>query len=107
MRASPGPLFEQWVGLELWKRLRYLDQGALSYYRTRDGAEVDFIVEAKGRFTPIEVKWTENPSPEDARSVVCFLADHPKKADRGFVICRCRRPTQLRERVTALPWFDL
>lgn len=107
VRANPGPLFEQWVGLELWKRLSYLDRGALSYYRTRDGAEVDFIVESNRRFTPIEVKWTENPAPEDARSVVRFLADHPKQADRGYVICRCRRPTQLHEQVTALPWFDL
>jgi len=107
VRANPGPLFEQWVGLELWRRLRYLNEGSLSYYRTRDGTEVDFIVERGGRLIPIEVKWTENPAPKDARSLVKFLADHSRTADAGYVICRCRRPTRLHERVVALPWFDL
>ena len=31
VRADPGPLFEQWVGIELWKRLHYLGTGELYY----------------------------------------------------------------------------
>ena len=46
--AAPGPIFEQWVGLELWKRLQYLQDGTLSYLRTKDGAEIDFIIERAG-----------------------------------------------------------
>jgi hypothetical protein len=34
---------EQWVGVELWKRLTYLGDGSLSHFRTKDGAEVDFV----------------------------------------------------------------
>ena len=49
IRSNPGPLFEQWVGLELWRRLQYLGHGELSYLRTRDGAEVDFIVEHRSQ----------------------------------------------------------
>jgi len=105
--ANPGPLFEQWVGLELWKRLQYLGNGTLQYMRTHDGAEVDFIVARDARLTPIEVKWTENPSITDARHLLTFLEEHPKQAAHGYIICRCQQPHRLHDKVTALPWFCL
>jgi predicted AAA+ superfamily ATPase len=73
--SNPGPIFEQWVGIELWKRLRYLGKGNLFYMRTKDGAEVDFIVEHGGEIIPIEVKWTENPTRSDARHLHAFMAE--------------------------------
>lgn len=107
VRASPGPIFEQWVGIELWKRLQYLGSGKLHYLRTKGGAEVDFILARGGQFTPIEVKWTEHPSPADARHVRTFLREQPKRARQGYLICRCREPLALDEQVTALPWSML
>lgn len=107
VRSNPGPLLEQWVGIELWKRLQYLGEGALSYQRTRDGAEVDFIVEHGDTLTPIEVKWTESPKLSDARHLLTCLGEHPRKARHGYVICRCPRPLRLHEQVTALPWNRL
>jgi predicted AAA+ superfamily ATPase len=107
VRADPGPLFEQWVGTELWKRLQYLGAGKLHYQRSKAGAEVDFIVSRGGRLTPIEVKWTDRPTLADARHVVAFMRDHPTRARHGYVICRCQTPLALGERVTALPWSAL
>jgi predicted AAA+ superfamily ATPase len=107
VRANPGPVFEQWVGIELWKRLQYLGGGKLHYLRTKAGAEVDFIIARGGRLTPIEVKWTERPSPADARHLVTFLSEHPKRARRGYVVCRCTTPLALTDRVIALPWSCL
>jgi predicted AAA+ superfamily ATPase len=106
VKANPGPVFEQWVGIELWQRLQYLGGGNLYHQRTRDGAEVDFIIEKKGALTPVEVKWTEHPTASDARHLLAFLQEK-KTARHGYVICRCPRPLQLHERVTALPWFCL
>jgi predicted AAA+ superfamily ATPase len=105
--ASPGPLFEQWVGIELWKRLRYSQSGALLYLRTKAGAEVDFIVSRGQRLTPIEVKWTEHPTLTDARHLLTFLDEHPTRARHGYVVCRCPSPLALHDRVTALPWSSL
>ncbi|MDP9014502.1 MAG: ATP-binding protein [Pseudomonadota bacterium] len=105
--SNPGPLFEQWVGLELWRRLQYLGQGELSYLRTRDGAEIDFLVERKGRVTPIEVKWTERPTLSDARHLIAFLKEHPEQAKQGYIVCRCPRPLALADNIIALPWFCL
>lgn len=53
---------------------------------------------------PVEVKWTERPSPSDARHVETFLDLHPDLATRGYVVCRCARRQALTPRVTALPW---
>ncbi|MBI1947599.1 MAG: ATP-binding protein [Deltaproteobacteria bacterium] len=105
--ANAGPLFEQWVGIELWKRLQYLGGGRLSYLRTKAGAEVDWIVEHGGRVVPIEVKWTERPSLGDARHLRVLLDELGAHAPMGYLICRCERPRLLAPKVTALPWWAL
>lgn len=105
--ANPGPCFEQWVGLEIYRRLGYANEGALYYFRTRDGMEIDYIIEQGGRYTPIEVKWTEKPDIRDARHLLNFLAEHSDHAAHGYVVCRCRRPAKLSECVTAIPWWLL
>lgn len=107
VKANPGPIFEQWVGIELWQRLQYLGEGKLYHQRSRDGAEVDFIVKHSGSLTPIEVKWTEHPTLSDARHLRLFLQEKEKEAKHGYVICRCPRPLQLHDKITALPWFCL
>ena len=105
VKANPGPVLEQWVGIELWQRLQYLGEGKLYHQRSRDGAEVDFIVGHGGGLTPIEVKWTEHPTLNDARHLLTFLREKKKEAKHGYVICRCPRPLQLHDQITALPWF--
>lgn len=107
VQGAAGPAFEQWVGIELWRRLQYLGEGQLNYYRTRDGAEIDFIVERAGRLTPIEVKWTDRPGRRDAASLRSFIRDHSDLVDMGYVICRCPTPQLLEERILALPWTCL
>lgn len=107
VRANPGPLFEQWVGIELWKRLQYLGGGKLHYLRTKAGAEVDFIIARGGRLIPIEVKWTEHPTVRDARHLLTFLDEHRQRVRKGWLICRCTAPLALSDRVTALPWSCL
>lgn len=105
--ADAGPIFEQWVGIELWKRLQYQQDGQLSFLRTKDGAEIDFIIEKGSMVTPIEVKWTERPTLSDARHLLRFLQEQGPKAPHGYIICRCAYPTQLHPQITALPWFCL
>jgi predicted AAA+ superfamily ATPase len=107
VKVDPGGFFEQWVGIELWKRLQYLGEGRLYHLRTKDGAEVDFIIDRGGLLTPIEVKWSENPTVQDARHLLTFLEEHPKQAQRGYIVCRCPRPAQIHDKIIALPWFCL
>jgi predicted AAA+ superfamily ATPase len=103
--ANPGPVLEQWVGVELWKRLQYLGRGRLTYLRTKGGAEIDFIVELGKRLVPIEVKWTDAPDLGDARHLLAFLDEQGARVRHGYIVCRCPRPLRLHDRITALPWW--
>jgi uncharacterized protein len=104
--AKPGPIFESWVAMEVWRRLHYTG-GRLHHLRTRDGAEIDLVVEQASGLTPIEVKWTEHPDRADARHLIRFLADHPDRAQRAWLVCRCARPMEVAPGVTAIPWQAL
>ena len=108
LQSQPGPLLEQWVAQELIARADRLGRGhRVSFWRTVDGVEVDFVFEGPRADLPIEVKWTERPRPEDARHVELFLDRFGDRAKRGLVVCRCERPQQLTDRVTAIPWSQL
>lgn len=106
--TQAGQLFEHWVACELAARIGYLGRSwRLSYWRTVDGAEVDFVLETPKEVIPIEVKYTANPRPADAAGVEHFIARHPGKTRRGFVVCRCVRAEQLSPHVLAIPWEQL
>lgn len=107
LKLDAGHIFEQWVLTELYYRCRCQGEGyRLSTWQTSTGAEVDAIVETPEKAIPIEVKWTENPSPRDARHVETFMRLHRKFSDRGYVVCRCPRRQQLTDNVTAIPWNE-
>jgi predicted AAA+ superfamily ATPase len=108
LKTQAGPLFEQWVITELHHRAAYLGEPArVSFWRTTGGAEVDAVLETRREDIPLEVKWTENPRPTDARHVELFLDTYPKRSRQGFVVCRAPRAIRLTDRVTALPWQEL
>ena len=60
LRSHPlrGAIFESWVVSEVYKHV--LNRGdstrALSFYRTRDGAEVDLVIESQDGLTLLEAK---------------------------------------------------
>ena len=95
--------FDRWVPLKLYCRCRYRGRGyKLSTWRTSSGAEVDAILETPDEVIPVEVKWTDRPSPHDARHVEAFLDRHDDLSRQGYVICPCPRRQQLTDRVVAL-----
>lgn len=105
LKTEAGRLFEQWVLAELIHRAAYLGRShRVSFWRTRHGAEVDAVIETPKRDVPVEVKWTENPRPTDARHLELFLNTFPKRARDGYMVCRVPRPRKLTERVMAVPW---
>lgn len=107
-QSHGGPLLEHWVAQELLARAQYSGRGhRVSFWRTVDGVEVDFVYETPRTDLPIEVKWTERPRVEDARHLESFLDKFPSRARRGILVCRCERAQQLSERVTAIPWSSL
>jgi len=59
LRLSPfaGAIFETQVFGQLLRHFRHRAREVeITFWRTRDGDEIDFLVEAAGRITPVEVK---------------------------------------------------
>ncbi|MBN1674276.1 MAG: DUF4143 domain-containing protein [Kiritimatiellae bacterium] len=105
LKLDPGHIFEQWVLIELYYRCRYHGRGyRLSTWQTTTGAEVDAIVETPDEVIPVEVKWTETPSPRHAQHIERFIALHGHLAKRGYVVCRCPTRQKLTQHVIAVPW---
>ncbi len=73
-RPDRGPIFESWVAAELCKLIPPLHPSAsLGYWRTKSGAEVDFVVDSKRGLTGIEVKSTNMKMPKLSRSARSFI----------------------------------
>jgi predicted AAA+ superfamily ATPase len=107
IKIDGGAMLESWVGLELIHRTQMLGRNyRVGFWRTVDGAEVDLVLQTPTEIIPIEVKWTTQPTPHDARHLELFMKLFPK-AKRGYVVCRCREPRQLSEKIQAIPWESL
>ncbi len=106
-RDTMGLVFEQFIGLELLRSAHTNSKGGkLRFWRDPDGPEVDWIVDTDGVYTPIEVKWTENPASADIRHLEVFLSEY-KIAGTGYVVCRVPRKVKLSDRIFAIPWQSI
>jgi predicted AAA+ superfamily ATPase len=89
--AEYGKAFEHWVFTELTAAIDYYElEAKLSFFRTADGAEVDFILEKNNEILAIEVKSSQNPDLSALRGLKSFYTINP--AAKCFCICRTPRP---------------
>ncbi len=100
-----GILFEQFIGLELLRRLRFAGPYAkLYFWRDNDGPEVDWIVKMNDQLIPVEVKWTARPRENDIKHLALFLEEY---GGHGYVVCQTPKAFKMRDNITAIPWQDL
>lgn len=89
--------------LLVWKELQPgLPQ--VLYWRTAKDAEVDFVIEWRGRLLPIEVKAARTVSYGDTKSLRTFLEEYPDMADAGVVLYDGTETTWVAKGVLAVPW---
>ncbi len=86
--AALGPLLENFVLGEVARQLGWADTRAtLHHYRTRDGVEVDGVLEAAdGRIVGIEVKASETVRAEDFAGLRHLQARVPRRFHHGLVL---------------------
>ena len=102
-----GTLFEHFVGIEILKTLRLdFPLAKLRYFKDHAGPEVDYVIEYDGRYLPIEVKYTDNPTAGDAKHLKVFMGEY-ECLDLGLVICRVPRAKMIADRMIALPWQEM
>jgi predicted AAA+ superfamily ATPase len=79
-RTDRGALNENFVASELFKK-----ELGLNFWRTKAGAEIDFVAEINNKLIPIEVKTTLN-SPTYGKSMKNFIENY--KSDKGFILSK-------------------
>lgn len=83
-RPDKGALAENFVFQNLLYRR---ETEKLNFWRTRQGAEVDFILKSRGELIPIEVKYQNFSGPKLSRSFKNFLKLHPELT-KGVVLTK-------------------
>lgn len=106
LRASPlaGALLENLVLAQLmaWRETRSPRPDILTW-RTVSGLEVDFVIEAPGRWIPVEVKAATRVHASDARGVEAFVSEYPEEAPFGVVLHTGEEAAMLSGKTAALP----
>ena len=80
---SAGIAFENFIHLVLKEKLLWTG-AELHFWRTKDGAEVDFMVSKGGKIRAIEVKYRFLKKPDLSRSLRNFISNY--KPDEVFVV---------------------
>lgn len=108
LRSEPdvnrfGRLFEHFIVLETHRLVRYLSSdGRIFFWRTKDGQEVDLLIEHKGKLiAAVEIKSSTKVSMEDLAALKAFNQDYPGVP--RFVAARVPQAYDLHD-ISVLPW---
>ncbi|MBN1664453.1 MAG: ATP-binding protein [Deltaproteobacteria bacterium] len=71
LRVDRGQLFENWAFTEIYKNIGL--SGSIKFWRSKAGAEVDFIIEESGKTMALEVKYASVKQPKIGKSAHSFL----------------------------------
>jgi len=76
----------------------------ISYWRTAAGAEVDFVVEWRGKLLAIEVK-SGTPTPRDAAHLRTFCDEYGANVLGGIVLHGGEQVFWMSDKIIAVPWW--
>ena len=82
LRVDNGAIFENFVFLEIIKSMK--PYSIINFYRTRDGAEVDFVINDMINLTSIEVKYKDLIKPVFYKALSNFNKD--ENVSNSFVV---------------------
>lgn len=101
-RTDRGRLLENWVAAEIRKRLAPLHPaGRLRFWRSKSGAEVDFVVEAPDGIVGLEAKASDLTRPELPRSARSFIEAY---SPARFVVVNLSLRTEREVGATRVSW---
>lgn len=108
--TAAGALFETFVINEVFKQSTWSERSVdLSYFRDRDGAEVDLVVEDRrsGQVAGVEIKLTSTPTVKHARHLAMMRDRLGDRFTTGLVIHAGPQPLPLGDRLWAVPVASL
>lgn len=96
-----GAAFEHFIFMELRAWSVYSNQNpTLSYWRTSNGQEVDFIL-GDGQIA-LEIKSSENPVSDHLKGLRAWKEEFPHS--RCILVCRAPAPRKTSDNIMILPW---
>lgn len=102
-----GRLFEQWIGLTILRLIRARGTaGKLRYWRDYAGREIDWVIDLRDRWIPVEVKWGENLRSGDTRHLDYFVGTYGKMVQTGYIVFTGERDRKVSDKILALSFWD-
>lgn len=100
-----GALWETHIVMQVVKHLAAKGKTVpLWFWRTSQGAEVDLLVEAGGRFVAVEAKFSESPDEADLKGLNALKKFYGKPYLRaGYVASRTQHAYPLSDKVQVVP----
>ncbi len=103
-----GHVLENFVFCELCKQNNATGQRAtISFYRTSNGREVDFILERQNKLVALEVKNTENITDQDFTGIKELQANTGGDFHCGIVLCNAPRVIAYEKDIYLIPFGAL
>jgi predicted AAA+ superfamily ATPase len=103
-RGAWGNILETHVLAELNKEIKnMMVPASLFFWRTNNGAEIDFIIEYGQTLYPIEVKASVSIKAYELRSMESFIEAERDKVPFGIVLHRSDKISFLRENILGVP----
>lgn len=84
-----------------------VDPPQILYWRTRAGAEVDFVIEHASGLLPIEVKSTHRPRTIDAQGLLAFREEYGDRVRGALLLHGGDQTFWLSKDVLATPWWTV
>ncbi len=110
LRNSPhfGNLFETMVVSDFWKRFAHFGQRPSMYYlRTRDGLEVDLVIDLSGKLNLIEIKSAMTITSHHTSSLQRATLDLKKDVGKSFIISAAPDNTQDVGDINSYGWQNI
>lgn len=108
-----GSLWETLLFAELRKQLASASLRAhLWFYRDQRAKEIDFVIDSGGRLGFVDAKWTEHPTPNDAKNILAIDEDLRANSigarpGAHAILCRSVVDFPVTSNVRALPYTQL
>ena len=93
--------FEHFILMEILAYRSYQEKDfRMAFWRTKDGHEVDFVLE--DGLVAIECKGTSTLSSSDFKGIKAFVEEH--KPQKAIIVCQERVPRKREDGIEVLPW---
>lgn len=102
---AAGPLFETAVVAAF--RKAFLNRGESSrlyYWRSREGLEVDLVIEQEARLYPVEIKSSSTINAHQASGLAKWMKLEGSSAGQGLIVANVEKPTGVVPGIRAVPW---